>query len=281
MRTSAGERLRRVAGLLGVTALQLLGMVGPQLAVAQGQPRSAAADARTQAPYDPTGYWVSLITQDWRFRMVVPGRGEYIGIPINAKAKEFADAWQAAPDVAAGKQCEAYGAAALMQIPERLHITWRDANTLEVQTDAGMQTRELYFQPSAAQKTAEQSWQGNSMARWAMFVQPRGFGGGLATLNLAQASKPPPPVGSIVVTTSDMPPGLLRKNGMPYSSQATLTEYWEGQADPVAGTRLLIITSELKDPVYLQGPYVFNTVFEKEADGSKWDPSPCSLTSDP
>jgi hypothetical protein len=168
-----------------------------------------------------------------------------------------------------------------MQIPERLHITWRDANTLEVQTDAGMQTRELHFQPTAAQKTAEQSWQGNSMARWAMFVQPRGFGGGLATLNLAQASKPPPPVGSIVVTTSDMPPGLLRKNGMPYSSQATLTEYWEGQTDPVAGTRLLIITSELKDPVYLQGPYVFNTVFEKEADGSKWDPSPCSLTSDP
>ncbi len=280
MRTSAGERLRRVVGLLGVMALGLLGTVGPQLAVAQGRQTDAAADAQTQAPYDPTGYWVSLITQDWRFRMVVPGRGEYIGIPINAKAKEFADAWQAAPDVAAGKQCEAYGAAALMQIPERLHITWRDANTLEVQTDAGMQTRELYFQPSAAQKTAAPSWQGNSMARWALFVQPRGFGG-LADLNLTQAKKPPPPVGSIVVTTSDMLPGLLRKNGIPYSSRAVLSEYWEGQTDPAAGTRLLIITSELKDPVYLQGPYVFNTVFEREADGAKWDSSPCSLTSDP
>lgn len=105
----------------------------------------AASSARQQAPFDPSGYWTSLVTEDWQYRMVVPQRGDYVGIPLNLAAEDFADKWNEAADAAAGKQCEAYGAAAIMLVPEHLHIQWPDTNTLEVQTDAGMQTRVLHF----------------------------------------------------------------------------------------------------------------------------------------
>ncbi len=122
----------------------------PDAAVVPAAGRNAPAkppSAQAQAPFDPTGYWVSLITENWRWRMVVPGKGEYADVPINLKAKQIADAWDPATDEAAGKQCEAYGAAVIMRNPERLHIVWQDANTLRVDTDEGMQTRLLNFVP--------------------------------------------------------------------------------------------------------------------------------------
>ena len=88
--------------------------------------------------------------------------------------------------------------------------------------------------------------------------------------------KPPPPRGSLAVTTRDLLPGLLRKNGVPYSGHAALTEYWEAHPEP-GGGRLLIVTSELTDPDYLEAPYITNAIFQKEANGSKWNPRPCTL----
>ncbi len=230
---------------------------------AASPPPSRPPTARTQAPFDPTGYWVSVVTQNWRFRMVVPGRGEYVDIPINLKAKQYADAWSAAADEAAGKQCEAYGAAALMRIPERLHIGWQDDSTLKIDTDAGMQTRLLRFKPAAEDASQAPSWQGYSAAQWLLHPRPAAA---------AQA----PSFGSIEVVTDRMLPGLLRKNGIPYSSGARMTEYWEvdSEADEV---QWLIITTELEDPEYLRGTYIFNSIFRKEADGSGWDPAPCTL----
>src|SRR5712691_10610985 len=103
-----------------------------------GPPPTAQADA----PFDLTGYWVSVITQNWRLRMVVPPRGDYIGIPLNEASKKIADAWDPAKDEAAGNQCKGYNAAIIMTQPERLHLTWQDANTLRMDIDAGTQTRD-------------------------------------------------------------------------------------------------------------------------------------------
>ncbi len=197
--------------------------------------------------------------------MVVPGRGEYVDIPINLKAKQYADAWSAAADEAAGKQCEAYGAAALMRIPERLQIGWQDDSTLKIDTDAGMQTRLLRFKPAAEDASQAPSWQGYSAAQWLLHPRP-------AAAAQAQA----PSFGSIEVVTDRMLPGLLRKNGIPYGSGAKMTEYWEVDSD-ADGVQWLIITTELEDPDYLRGTYIFNSIFRKEADGSGWDPAPCTL----
>ena len=77
-------------------------------------------------PIDLTGYWVSIVTQDWRQRMVTPPRGDYESVPITVEAKKVGDAWDPAQDEAAGEQCKSYGAPALMRVPGRAHITWQD-----------------------------------------------------------------------------------------------------------------------------------------------------------
>src|SRR5207249_11890941 len=70
------------------------------------QPATVAASARSSAPVDLTGYWVSIVSEDWRIRMITPQKGDYPGIPINAAARRIADAWDPAKDEAAGTQCK-------------------------------------------------------------------------------------------------------------------------------------------------------------------------------
>jgi hypothetical protein len=218
-----------------------------------------AAAAKAIAPIDLTGYWVSVITQDWRWRMVTPAKGDYESIPITLEAKKAGDAWDPAKDEAAGEQCKAYGAPALMGMPTRLHITWEDENTLRVDTDAGMQTRRFHFGNLKSRDTAP-AWQGSSVAEWQMARAAQGTA---------------PKSGSLKVTTANMRPGYLRKNGVPYSAQARLTEYWDLTAER-NGDRWITITSSVEDPPYLRQPYITTLQFKKEADGSKWDPTPCS-----
>ena len=80
--------------------------------------------AREGAPVDLTGYWVSVVTEDWRWRMVTPIKGDFASIPLNAEGRKVGLAWDPAKDETAGEQCKAYGAAAIMRMPGRLHITW-------------------------------------------------------------------------------------------------------------------------------------------------------------
>ncbi len=239
------------------------------------QARGAAAKppptARAQEPFDPTGYWVSLITQNWQYRMVVPGPGEYADIPMNPQAKKTADAWHAAAAIAAGQQCEAYGAAVLMRNPERLHISWQDDEMLQVQTDEGMQTRLLHFK-AASGTPPPPSLQGFSTAHWILDTTVNTFG---APLGGAAGH---PPYGSLRIDTSDLLPGLLRKNGVPYGADTKMSEYWDlREISPTQ--QWLTVSTKVQDPQYLFEPYVYDSIFQKEPDGSKWDPSPCSLTS--
>src|SRR4030095_16782489 len=158
------------AGLLMVSALLAMQNEGR----GQGRENQPPASARAAAPFDPTGYWSSLITQNCRLRMVPPGKGDYIGIPISAAGKKAADAWDQAKDEAAGNQCKAYGAPGLMNLPTHLRITWQDDNTLRVETDYGTQTRMLHFGSWTASQPRKRSWQGNSVAVWASRRAARG-----------------------------------------------------------------------------------------------------------
>jgi len=115
---------------------------------AWGQRGGAAATpptAKAAAPVDLTGYWVSLITEDWRWRMVTPAKGDYPSIPLNEAGRRLADAWDPAKDEADGAQCKSYGAGNITRQPGRLHITWENDTTLRVDTDAGTQTRLFHF----------------------------------------------------------------------------------------------------------------------------------------
>ena len=211
------------------------------------QTRGAAPDAKSAAPVDLTGYWVSLITEDWRFRMITPRKGDYQNVPLTDQGRKVADAWDPAADEAAGNQCKAYGAGAIMRLPARFHFTWQDDNTLRVDSDTGMQTRLFHFTPSAE---GARTWQGSSAAQW---------------------QKPD----SLKVVTTNLRPGYLRKNGVPYSENAVVTEYFDRAPAP-GGGQILLVTTIVDDPQYLRQPFIVSSQFKKEADGSKWDPTPCT-----
>ncbi|MGH8144573.1 MAG: hypothetical protein ACREU2_18940 [Steroidobacteraceae bacterium] len=257
--------------LIALTSMPLLAQQPPPKAAgAAGHAAVPTASARARAPFDPSGYWVSLITQNWRYRMVVPARGDYAGIPINARAKQFADAWSATADIAAGKQCEAYGAPGIMQIPERLQISWQDDDTLRVDTDAGRQVRLLHFKHDPSAEKPAPTLQGYSAARWQLFMLSNSFGA------VDEASKGRR-YGSLVVNTDDLLPGLLRKNGVPYGADTKMSEYWK--LFGLGADQWLTISTSVDDPEYLSGPYVYDSIFQREAGASQRDPSPCSLMS--
>jgi hypothetical protein len=218
------------------------------------------ATAQAMAPIDLTGNWVAVISEDWRWRMITPARGDHPSIPMTPEALKVADSWDPVKDEAAGEQCRSYGAPGLMRGPIRLRIGWLDDSTLKVESDYGMQTRLLHF-GNWSTRGGQPSWQGESVAPWEM---PRGRGGPNA-----------PGTGSLTVATDRLRPGYLRKNGVPYSANAQLTEYWD-LAVQEDGTRWIVITSIVYDPKYLLLPFTTALHFKKEADGGKWDPTPCS-----
>jgi hypothetical protein len=212
---------------------------------------------------------VSVITEDWRWRMVMPAKGDYQSVPISAEAKRVADLWDPAKDQAAGEQCRAYGAAGVMRLPGRLRISWVDDSTLKVETDAGIQTRLLHF--GAWKAGARRStWQGDSVAEWDI---PRAGRGGAAR---GTGGEPTPPLfGSLKTVTTNMRPGYLRKNGIPYGATARMTEHWDLHKQR-NGDQWLVVTTLIDDPTYLQIQWVTSPNFKREPDGSKWDPAPCS-----
>jgi hypothetical protein len=223
---------------------------------------AAEKSAREEAPIDLTGYWTAVITQDWRWRMVAPKKGDFPGIPLNPEGRKLANAWDPAKDEAGGDQCKAYGAAGIMRMPTRLHITWQDENTLRIDTDAGTQSRVFHLRGSKIE-TGDPQWQGSSAAQWE-FVR----------------TKIPPHVpgpihgGSLKVVTTHMRPGYLRRNGVPYSANAMLTEYFDVTSEP-NGWQSILLTTIIEDPQYLTQSILLNTNFRKLPDASGWNPGPC------
>jgi hypothetical protein len=197
---------------------------------------------------------VSVVTEDWRYRMVTPPKGEYGGVTMTAAGRQIADAWDPAKDEAEGSPCKAYGAAGVMRMPGFLHVTWENENTLRVDTSAGTQTRLFSFR--AAQHPSDLTWQGYSVAQWEVAAgQPR--------------------TGSLKVVTTQLKPGYVRKNGVPYSANTVLTEWFDRVTTPTGDT-WINVTTEVNDPLYLAGAFVTTSHFKKLPDGSRFKLEPCS-----
>jgi hypothetical protein len=269
---------------LGV-ALTLAALVSVP-ALAQGPPGGRGGPPpvpRAAAQIDLTGNWVSVVSEDWRWRMITPPKGDYANIPVNPEGRRIGDTWDPARDEAAGEQCKAYAAPAIMREPGRLRIAWEDDFTLKLETDAGMQTRIFQFArpagapggaPAAAPAAgdpATRSWQGVSVARWE--APPRAATGGGIGLGLG----PRVPGGrTLEVTTTQIRPGYLRKNGVPFSANAVVQEFYDAFQEP-GGAEWFVVTTIVTDPQYLTAPWVTTSHFKKEPDGSKWNPTPCKV----
>jgi hypothetical protein len=215
----------------------------------RGRGRGAPAQTpRQAAPIDLTGYWVSPIIEDWKFRMVTPNKGVFGGIPLNDEGRKVGMSWDPAADEKAGEQCRAYGAGGIMRLPSRLHVTWQDDATLKVEVDTGTQTRVLSFNASPP---AEASWQGQSLAQWNV------------------------PANTLKVVTTNLKPGYVRKNGAPYSNKAVVTEYWELHSLPNKD-QWMTVTTKVDDPVYFARPYLTSSDFKKLPSAAGWNPTPCT-----
>lgn len=241
-------------------ALIVAALLIPAVALAQGRGAAPPQSGRTAAIKDLTGYWVSVVAEHWHLRMMVPPKGDTTMLPVNAEARRITNAWDPAKDEAAGEACRSYGAAAIMRVPGRLHIMWTDDNTLKIDTDAGTQTRLLHFVAGDAGRpvAVTPSWQGYSVATWRRPVR----------------AGAPQGAGDLRVVTTKLRSGYLRKNGVPYSENATVEEFFDLFAEP-NGDTWLVVDTIVTDPTYLTQPYVNSVAFKKERDGSKWDPTPC------
>lgn len=233
---------------------------------AQGPGRGAAQQPqpppspRAAAPIDLTGYWVSIVNEDYRWRMITPPKGDYASVPLTDEGRKVADAWDPSQD----GRCDAYGIGGLMRMPTRLNIMWESDTVLKIETDAGQQTRRLFFDAARPVPTSR-TLQGFSRAQWQRAV-PAGRGG-------------PPPTGpapgsSLKVTTTQFRGGWLRRNGVPYSENATVTEYFDRFPAP-DGAEWLVVTTIVSDAKFLNQDFVTSSHFKKEPDASKWSPSPC------
>jgi hypothetical protein len=269
--------------LLVSRALLLLLPIGVYAQAGRGG--QSGASPKASAPIDLTGYWTSVITEDWHTRMLTAPKGDFgtgtrgavalpggrnVGdagnpatlgnIPYNPTGGKAALEWDPAKDESEGTQCKAYGAPGIMRQPTHLHITWQDDNTLKLEADTGTQTRLFHFALPAASPSGEPpSWPGYSVASWRIQGGTPGYQLG----------------GSLKVVTTNLKAGYYWKNGVPYTANARLTEYFRVHDLPESGP-WIVLSSMVEDPQYLTQPYIVTYQFKKLPDGAKWKPTPCS-----
>lgn len=263
---------RRNCRILIASALALLasGLIDPAFAQRErgdsGRSDNDAApgSARSAAPIDLTGYWVSVISEDWAWRMRTPPKGDYASLPLNDEAIRVADQWTTDQD----GSCLAHGAAASLRMPTRVHIEWQNDDTLRIDIDNGMQTRLLHF--DSGQPATNATLQGYSVAHWVTTDTVTGSGatGGILTSDLDRQ-----PWASLEVVTTNMRAAWLRPNGVPYSNNTVLTEYFDHFSD--GNDEWFTVTIIVNDPAYLTEPVVISSNFRREPDDSKWSPRAC------
>jgi len=81
------------------------------------------------------------------------------------------------------------------------------------------------------------------------------------------------------VVTTHMRPGYLRKNGVPYSADAVLIEYFDRVEHD--GASYLILTTVVDDPKYLSDEFITSEQYKLEPNAAKWNPTPCRANAAP
>jgi hypothetical protein len=210
--------------------------------------------------------------------MVIPSKGDYASVPLTEASRQVANAWDPEKDKASGNACKAYGVGNIMRMPTRLKINWVGDNVLRIETDAGKQVRTLTFTNVVIEQARREIGATGGGT-------PRPDTAGQQAENIAAgtiAASPPSLQGTsraewersdLKVTTTNHIGGYLRRNGVPYSDKANITEYFYRYS--AFGDEWLTVSTVVEDPQYLRQPFLTSSSFKKEPNDAKWAPSDC------
>ena len=267
---TAGRNGIRVLAVIGTVSLLIPALAAPVEGGQRGAgaPQAAAATGKAGAPVDLTGYWVSLVTEDWIERMSPDSPPSGTGGRDAADRGATGGRGRGAAPPAGADPCRVYGAGGSMRVPGRLNISWVDDNTLKIEMDSGTQTRTLHFGQSTA--PAQKSLQGHSVATWETGARAGGFGGGGG--GRGGAAPAAPRWGQLKVVTTSTTGGYLLSSRNTYTENAVITEYFAAHSD--FGTDYMTVVTSIEDG---GNPRIVSSTFKKEPNGSKFKPSGCDV----
>ena len=202
------------------------------------------------AQIDFSGEWAPRFWEDQPERVPGPELGDYLGIPISEAARMRADTWDASIQTLPEWQCRPHSADYIWRGPSNLRIS-KEVDPVSREITAfhaewlRSVDRAIYLDgrphpPEGALHT----WAGFSTAKW---------DGDMLT-----------------VTVTHLKEGYLRRNGLPRSDKATLTEHWIRNGD------ILTVMTIVNDPVYLTEPFVRTTDYELDL-RQQVPPYPCGV----
>lgn len=186
------------------------------------------------AQIDPSGEWAPRFHEDNPERLAGPELGDYLGLPINEAARLRAESWDASLLTLPEHQCKPHPADYGPRGPANLRF-WKEVDresqqTIAYHTHISWQAPERTIWMDGREHPpdyAAHTWQGFSTGKWEGDI--------------------------LTVTTTHLKAGWIRRNGIPRSDRATLTEHWIRHGD------YLTLVSIVNDPVYLTEPFIRTT----------------------
>jgi hypothetical protein len=211
---------------------------------------AAAGPAFAQgAGIDLSGTWANRLHEDWIERAPGPHIGDYTGLPINDEARAVADAYQVSMQNMPERQCILYTSQYIVMGPQNLRIQQElDPITggvvaFRLSGTVDRPPHDIYMdgRPHPSPNTPHTPG-GFSTGRWEGRM--------------------------LSVTTTHLKAGLVWRNGVPHSDQATMIEHY------VRHENMLTVTMILTDPIYWEEPFIRSATFELDAN-TRVLPEPC------
>ena len=201
------------------------------------------------AQVDLTGEWNPRFHEDQPERIPGPEIGDYLGLPISDAARMRAEIWDASLLTLPEHQCKPHPSDYGIRGPANLRI-WKEIDR-ESQQLIAYHTHISWMAPERTiwmdgrphpPDYAAHTWQGFSTGKW--------------------------DGNTLTVTTTHLKIGWIRRNGVPRSDRATVTEHFIRHDDH------LTVVTIVDDPVYLTEPFIRSTDFILDLN-QQIDPYPC------
>jgi len=238
-----------------LTAALLLSFVataGTPASAQISQVEAAAAASRGQE-VDFAGTWANRLHEDWVERAPGPHIGDYTGLPINDEARAVADAYQVSMQNMPERQCILYTSQYIVLGPQNLRI--------EGERDPISGAVVAWHMTGTVDRPPRTIWMdGRPHPSKNAPHTPAGFSTGVWEGTMLTAH------------TTHLKTGLVWRNGVPHSDQATMTEHYVKHGD------LLTVVMILEDPVYFEEPFIRSATFQLDpATRAKAEPTPIGV----